>query len=270
MVVAVASSTVAQKSSSPLPPKTRYVAMGSSYAAGPGVPDAADADTRCARSTNNYAHQFARNRGLTLIDVSCSGATTNDILNASIDTPAQIDAVTSQTSLVTVTIGGNDVGFVTMLGSASCRHLSIGKQTSGDKCPKPPTVSEHTWRNLATSMKRIAAEVRVRAPEALLIFVDYPLVLPSTGRCAATPMSPEEADAARRIARRLAALTSAAARSSGATLVRASSLSSGHDACSATPWIHGFPLPGQARFVPYHPNRDGMTAIARALEATIR
>lgn len=270
MVVTVAGSTVAQTSTTPLPPQARYVAMGSSYAAGPGVPDAADANTRCARSTNNYAHQFARKRGLALIDVSCSGATTNDILTASADMPAQIDAVTSQTSLVTVTIGGNDVGFVTMLGSASCRQLGIGTQMSGGKCPKPPAVTERTWRNLAISMRRIAAQVRVRAPEARLVFVDYPIVLPPTGRCTATPMSDEEAEAARRIASRLAALTAAAARSTGATLVQASSLSSGHDACSGTPWIHGFPLPGQAKFVPYHPNSAGMKAVAQVIEKTIR
>jgi lysophospholipase L1-like esterase len=269
MAVVIAGSTSVQTSSTPLPPKARYVAMGSSYAAGPGIPDPVDANTRCARSTNNYAHQFARKRGLTLIDVSCSGATTNDILIASSDTPAQIDAITPETSLVTVTIGGNDVGFVTLLGSASCRQLGIGKQLLGGKCPKPPKLTEHTWRNLAVSMERIAAEVRVRAPRARLVFIDYPIVLPSSGRCAATPMSTGKADAARNIANRLAVATAAAARSSGATLVRASSLSSGHDACSATPWINGFPLPGQPRFVPYHPNLDGMAAVARALDATI-
>ncbi len=269
MVAVIAGSTTVQTFTKPLPPQARYVAMGSSYAAGPGVSSAADTDTRCARSTNNYAHQFARKRGLALVDVSCSGATTNDILTASGDTPAQLDAVTSQTSLVTVTIGGNDVDFVTMLGSASCRQLGIEKQMSDDKCPEAPKVTERTWRNLAASMGRIADEIRVRAPRARLVFIDYPIVLPSAGRCAATPMSTGAADAARRIARRLAAVTAASARSSGATVVRASALSSGHDACSATPWVHGFPLPGQSRFVPYHPNRAGMTAIAQALDITI-
>lgn len=266
LVVFLADASAAQTSVTAPSPRARYVAMGSSYAAGPGIPKAADDDARCARSTNNYAHQFARKRELTLVDVSCSGATTRDILTASSKAPAQIDAVTADTSLVTVTIGGNDVGFVTLLGSASCRRLGVGKQAPGGKCPEAPSVTERTWQDLATSMRRIADEVRARAPAARLVFVDYPVVLPRTGRCAATPMSVAEAAAARARAARLAALTATIARATNATLLSASSLSRGHDACSATPWIHGFPRPGQARFVPYHPNREGMTAVAEALD----
>lgn len=271
MIVFVAASTNAQQTSSTtVPPQARYVAMGSSYAAGPGVPDAADTDIRCARSTNNYAHQFARKRGLTLVDVSCSGATTNDILAASGRAAAQISAVTADTRLVTVTIGGNDVGFVTLLGSASCRQLRVHKKMPGARCPAPPAISDDTWRSLSASMKRIADGVRARAPEARLVFVDYPLVLPQTGRCSATPMTAEEAGAGRARAERLAAVTAAAARSSNAILVRASSLSIGHDACSVSPWINGFPLPGQRPFVPYHPNFAGMSAVAEALDKALR
>ncbi|WP_267350043.1 SGNH/GDSL hydrolase family protein [Sphingomonas sp. GM_Shp_2] len=270
IVFATASTNAQQTSSTTTPPQARYVSMGSSYAAGPGVPDAADTDVRCARSTNNYAHQFARKRGLTLVDVSCSGATTNDILAASENAAAQIDAVTADTKLVTVTIGGNDVGFVTLLGSASCRQLQGGKKVLGGKCPAPPEINEDTWRNLSISMKRIADEVRARAPEAKLVFVDYPLVLPQTGRCSATPMTSEEAGSVRAVAERLVAVTAAAARFNNAILVQASTLSIGHDACSLSPWINGFPLPGQRPFVPYHPNVAGMSAVAEALDKAVR
>lgn len=248
----------------------RYVAMGSSYAAGPGIPDPADADERCARSSDNYAQQLARKRDLALVDVSCSGATTKDILNKSDQTPAQIDAVTSDTRLVTVTIGGNDVGFVTLLGSASCRQLGLGTDAPGGTCPKAPVVTKQSWHDLAVAMKRIADKVHARAPTAQLVFVDYLVVLPPTGQCAATPMTQSEADAARAVARRLVAITATTARANGATLVPASSLSRGHDACSAAPWILGFPQAGQPRFVPYHPNQEGMAAVATFLDRTIR
>lgn len=272
MVASIASSATAQPqaASAILGPNARYVAMGSSYAAGPGVPDAADEDVRCARSTNNYAHQLARRHGLSLVDVSCSGATTKDILAKSDNRPAQIDAVTADTKLVSVTTGGNDVGFVTLLGAASCRQLEASDKLPGGKCPVPPVVTNDTWRNLSTAMKRIADEVHARAPAARLVFVDYLTVLPTAGQCAATPMSANEANAARAIAKRLAALTAAVAKASGATVIRASELSKTHDACSNTAWINGFPLPGQARFVPYHPNLKGMTAVADAIGRTIR
>jgi lysophospholipase L1-like esterase len=269
MVVFVASSmTIHQASSAPLQRNASYVAMGSSYAAGPGIPDAADDNAKCARSVNNYAHQFARKRNLSLVDVSCSGATTRDILSRSGDMPAQIDAVTADTKLVTVTIGGNDVGFVTLLTAASCRQLGLAMKAN-NACPAPPAVDDKAWQDLPAAMKRIADEVHARAPSARLVFVDYPVVLPERGPCAGTPMSDAEANSARDIAYRLAAVIAAAARASGATLVRASSFSKGHDACSAKPWIHGFPLPGQPRFVPYHPNHAGMTATAAALNLSI-
>jgi hypothetical protein len=60
-----------------------YVAMGSSYAAGPGIGQSADTPpNRCARSATNAAHIFAQKVGLELKDVSCSGATTAHILGA--------------------------------------------------------------------------------------------------------------------------------------------------------------------------------------------
>src|ERR1700712_5265347 len=61
-------------------PGARYVAMGSSYAAGPGIDPVEQPRTRCGRSTRNYAHQLAGRRSLTLVDVSCGGATTAHVL----------------------------------------------------------------------------------------------------------------------------------------------------------------------------------------------
>src|SRR5438445_3085706 len=73
----------------------RYVAMRSSFAAGPGITRPADdPPDRCGRSADNYAHQLARKRGLALTDVSCGGATTASILAPWNGHSAQIEAVT--------------------------------------------------------------------------------------------------------------------------------------------------------------------------------
>lgn len=58
----------------------RYVSMGSSYAAGPGVGAPDPASGACTRSQSNYARQVAARRHLDLVDVACSGATTENIL----------------------------------------------------------------------------------------------------------------------------------------------------------------------------------------------
>ncbi|WP_267347013.1 SGNH/GDSL hydrolase family protein [Sphingomonas sp. GM_Shp_2] len=249
----------------------RYVAIGSSFAAGPGVASSADTPAnRCARSNDNYPHLLARRLRLQLTDVSCSGATTAHVVGPWNELPPQLDALTSDTGLVTITIGGNDVGYIGTLGAASCRSFAVPPPGApGGKCPEPPRVSEADWTKLDGSLRQIIAEVRRRAPKARLVFVDYLSVLPAVGRCAATPMSAEQAGAGRAIATRLAAITRRAAAKGGAEVLRASDVSQNHDACSAQPWVSGFPLPGSAFFVPYHPNAQGMAAIADRLTERI-
>ena len=95
--------------------------MGSSFGAGPGIaPRAPGSPRRAGRSASNYAHLVARDLGLDLHDVTYSGATTEDILRPSArGQPAQLDAVTRATRLVTLTAGGNDVGYLPRLTLAS-------------------------------------------------------------------------------------------------------------------------------------------------------
>jgi hypothetical protein len=106
-----------------------------------------------------------------------------------------------------------------------------------------------------------------RAPKAVIIIVDYPKVLPKAGTCALTPLSAEQADRSRVIAGRLEQLTQTAAKEAGVLILRASALSKGHDVCAKEPWMNGF---GGSVVVPYHPNLDGMTAIAKKLDAMLK
>jgi lysophospholipase L1-like esterase len=248
----------------------RYVAMGSSFAAGPGITQpAGDPTDNCRRSADNYAHQLARRRDLALTDVSCSGATTLGVLAPWNGHPAQIDAIMPGTTLVTVTIGGNDVGYIGGLTAGSCRSLAARKGDAAGlaKCPIVSRPTEAAYASLATSLRQIATEVRARAPRAKLVFVDYLTILPAAGVCAATPLSPQDADASRETARRLMEITRQAAMESGANDLAASSLSIGHDVCGKTPWMNGFPTP--AGVAPYHPNLAGMTAVAEALDKSL-
>ena len=255
-----------------LPKGARYVAMGSSYAAGPGVSNPADTpENRCSRSNDNYAHQFARRHALQLIDVSCSGATTAHVLGPWQALPPQVDAVTADTRLVTVTIGGNDVGYMGTLFSAVCDSLPTPPaRVQNGKCPPTQVVTEEDWSKLAIAMDAIADEVRRRAPRAQLVFVQYPLVLPEQSLCGGVPASDAGAAAGRAVAGRLAQVTAQSAARKGAMLLETNLISRGHDACSQEPWTSGYFGPnGQAVAVPFHPNLAGMTAIAAALE-TVR
>jgi lysophospholipase L1-like esterase len=252
----------------PLPPGAHYVAMGSSFAAGPGITQIEPGSPpRCARSLDNYAHQLARRRSLTLSDASCSGATTRHVLDAWNELPAQLDALRPDTRLVTVTIGGNDLGYMSGLVSASCLALGLGDGTARSPCRHVSAPSETEYQGVAARLAQIAGEVRRRAPRARLVFVDYVSVLPSSGGCERTPLATADAAAARAIDARLRQITGEVAKASGADLMKASEVTRDHHACAADPWIHGYSRPDPAAPVAfYHPTLAGMTAVAEALD----
>ncbi|WP_088184731.1 GDSL-type esterase/lipase family protein [Sphingobium sp. Z007] len=177
-------------------PSARYVAMGSFFAAGPGVTVSADSPaTRCTRSRDNYAHQLARLRHLDLVDVSCGGATTAHLLGSWKELAPQLDALTPDTALATITIGGNDVSYVGYLFAEECKGTegrtdltkaaamckAMAAQQSSGSVPTAPT--DAAWAKLADDMDRIAVEVRRRAPRARLIFVDYVTLVRSRALC---------------------------------------------------------------------------------------
>ena len=253
-------------------PGGKYVAMGSSFAAGPGIPDYYEAQPApCYRSTQNYAHQLAERLSLTLIDVSCSGATTAHLTGPRGIIPPQLDALTPDTRLVTITIGGNDLGYIGGLVASSCAGLQAETGVDADCGPLLAPPAEKTFADLAQRMDAVAKEARRRAPEAQLVFVDYLAVLPEAGTCPATPLNDFAADGARYTARRLAGITRTVAGDNGASIITASEFSKGHDACSAEPWMHGYPRPeAPIKGTLYHPNVAGMTAVADALEELLQ
>lgn len=251
-----------------LPANSLYVAMGSSFASGPGVTVSADIPAnRCARSQDNYAHQLARKRGLTLIDVTCSGAKTSHILGPWNELPPQIEAVKPETRLVTITIGGNDVGYVGGVLAGSC--AAAGGPPAGSpfkSCPPIPTATDQDWDTLAKSMRQIVQDVRTRAPQARIIFVEYVRMLPEKGSCPQADPGAEATRRAKAAGQALSRVTREAARLEKVEVLPVDTLSKGRDACSPFPWITGYPRAGEASFVPYHPNLEGMTAIAQLLD----
>lgn len=251
--------------------KGTYVSMGSSYAAGPGIlPYADNPPNRCTRSRLNYAHQLAQRLNLALVDVSCSGATTTNILKPWRELPAQVDAVNEQTQLVTITIGGNDLNYAANLVATSCRYIESTKSSSGSsRCPAVKVPTETDYRDLGYALASIVREVRLRSPKAVIIFVEYPTALPDGPLCNMTPMSDDEAKSLRGIASRLALITEDVAKTEKVEVIEFAKISRTHDACAALPWMNGF-FDGAGRItIPYHPNLAGMTAMANSLSEVV-
>jgi lysophospholipase L1-like esterase len=244
----------------------QYVAMGSSYAAGPGIlPIVPASPLRCARSNENYAHILAREQGLSLIDVTCSGATTVDVIKGGqFGLPPQLDAVTPATELVTVTIGGNDVFYMANLIGLSCQRLSA----VGGNCPvRADSEVEMRFAGLADSLREVVAGARRRSPQVRVVFVNYFTVLPEHGTCERAGLTGAQADHMRAVAARLAAITRQVAKESGAGLLDVAALSRGHDTCSPDPWVLGARREPGNLIPPFHPTRAAMRAVGDALNA---
>ena len=251
-----------------------YVALGSSFASGPGIEPIVDA--RCGRSGSNYAHLVAGRLGYDLIDVTCGGAAVDDLLTrpqslmSGGTVPPQIEAVVPDADLVTVTVGGNDIEYLLTL--LRCSHQADPAGTPIEAraffgTPVDPGAVEAALAALPANLAGLIAAVRKRAPSARVVLVDYLTVVPEDGDTAGLPLS----DAHRRfcadVARRLAAATAAAARTTGVDLVEASAASAGHHAGSAEPWVTGWEFGDvlAGGVVPYHPNAAGMRAVADLL-----
>ncbi len=243
----------------------RYVALGSSMAAGPGIaPGAPGAPKRSGRSAANYAHLVAAQLGYDLVDVTFSGATTAHVLTErQFGVAPQVDALDGTESLVTVTIGGNDAGYVPMLGAACLPRFLRSVPVVGGllRGQLDAAARDQALDVVGESLKTVGREVRRRAPRARVLFVDYLTLLPPAG-VPAPPISPAEAELGRHIAARLAELTAAAAAGTGCELVGAADASRDHHAWSADPWTTAFHLPLPGRVAPLHPNAAGMRAVA--------
>ncbi len=250
----------------------RYVALGSSMAAGPGIrPRAAGAPRWSGRSARNYPHLVAKrlnlDRGLNFVDVTFSGATTAHLLvDQQRGAPPQIAALDGSETLVTVTIGGNDVGYVPLLMAAALPHAARRLPLLGGRISEllDRDARDQALAEVFDSLCAVGNALRQCAAHARIFFVDYLTMLPPAG-APAPPLSEADADLGRHVAANLERLTADAAAATGCEVVRVGAASRDHHAWSAEPWTttparYAVPLPG--RPAPLHPDAAGMLAVA--------
>ena len=251
------------------PLRAQYVALGSSFAAGIGLgPRAPGSPRACRRTINSYPQHLARLCGLSLVDRTCSGATTADVLDGGKDRQGpQVDGITSDTELVTLTAGGNDVNYVGDLIMLSLRARSrVARALMRLFWKGPRPVAERDFAALQRNFRAIVDAARRRAPDARIVFVTYPQIVPSVGTCEALGLGLEEAALMRAVGQALDAVTREAAQASGALLVDMGPPSAAHAVGSAQPWVSGAT---RLRDAPFHPTREGTLATALQIAATL-
>lgn len=252
-----------------------YVALGDSYSSAAGVaPFVPGSPATCSRSLLNYAHDIAaKTNPASFTDVTCSGAKTTNFYSSQADAVApQLDAVTKDTRLVTMTIGGND-GNVFVKSFFGCSSIS-SSDVLGNPCQKKygssfvDTIRNETYPHLVTALTR----VKQKAPNATVVILGYPWILPATGDLACYPSMPismGDVPWLNRQQETLNNVVSRAARQTGAVFVDMSFVSMGHDACqpAGRRWIE--PAVGPVNAYPVHPNATGEAAMARQTVRTL-
>jgi lysophospholipase L1-like esterase len=217
------------------------------------------------RSAHGYPQQLARLLGIaSFTDMTSSGATVRHVLHGGqMGLGPQIDALGPDTSLVTLTGGGNDVSYVgdlTMM--AFCNRGGVKGWLAGLFWKGAKPAGERDFAGLEHKLTALFGEIRRRSPQARIVVATYPAILPEAGTCDKLGISTAQADIMRPVAVRLAEVTHAAAAAANAEVVNMATLSAGHDACSAEPWVNGIaPVTG----APFHPTLAGAEATAQAI-----
>lgn len=246
-----------------------YVALGSSFAAGAGLGSLqSGSPLLCARSVAGYPQQLAAELGIRIVDMSCGGATTANVLHGGqFFQGPQIRTITPQTRLVTITSGGNDVSFIGDLSMLALRRSDgILGALARAAWNGPKDMGDRDFVGFERTLLDLIGAIRARAPSARIVVATYPTLLPPTGTCAALRLSVAEADRMRVVERRLAATTRAAAKQGGAILIDMNALGAAHNACAAVPWTRGMAALTDA---PFHPTLAGAKATAAAIAAAL-
>ncbi|MBH0119578.1 SGNH/GDSL hydrolase family protein [Rhodococcus sp. CX] len=251
----------------------RYVALGDSRAAGPSL-DPATQTNACERSDLGYPTLVAQGVGAaSFLNLSCTGAHTEHVTNTPQHTskgpvPPQIEQMPSDTTLVTLSIGGNDISWPTLV--SPCYATAPG----GDaRCRNNPTVTGRALSALAGLGPKVwstLTAIRLKAPAARVVLVGHGGIFGDRGCWPNLPISDADAVWAKGFFAMMNGVLATAAATAGAEFVDVTAGAEGHDACAAPGqrWFEGRQAGPSSSAL--HPNAAGMAHMARRVLGTVR
>ncbi|MCW2857467.1 MAG: hypothetical protein JWR52_3082 [Marmoricola sp.] len=219
-----------------------YVALGDSYSSGNGTRSYINDGTSCDRSTLAYPYLVAQSHGYTLNFQACSGATTATV------TSSQLSALSTGTRYVTMSVGGNDAGFSSVI--TECALPSWASDCAG----KVATATTFINNTLPGRLNTLYASIKAKAPNAKVLIVGYPRIFNGEDCNAATFFSPDDETKLNATADLMNSKLSAAAAAAGFTFANPTSRFIGHAVCGSPEWINGLSNPTSDS---YHPNATG-------------
>ncbi len=244
-------------------PSIVAVALGDSFSSGEGAPPYDANPKGCNRADAGWARRLHRDvADIRSLDLrACSGATVKDVLSrtgkggGAPQLPATPDP---SVTLVTITVGGNDVGFGAIV--ATCFILSCASVPGSG-------LFHIALDQLATALDSNLYPAIARAyPKARIVHVGYPRLTPPVGQaihdCAW--LSSDEQPATAQIVAELDQTIQAAATRAHVTYVDTTDAFAGHELCSGSSWVNPVSLSGQSQA---HPTAAGQEALERAVAA---
>jgi lysophospholipase L1-like esterase len=220
-------------------PAGSYVAMGDSYSSGAGAGNYVDSG--CARSANAYSALWAQaHPDVAYLSVACSGATTATLMRT------QLPALTSSTTMVSLTIGGNDVGFADVLKSCYIGG-DTGCTTAVDAAEQKANIA------LPGKLDHVFVAIKARSPHAQVVAMNYPDFYTGSAPCSGISVrSQNKINEGNGV---LSDVIEAAAERNDVEFVDARGSFAQHAVCSAAPWIRGL-VPARMGDS-YHPTAAG-------------
>ena len=229
----------------------QYVALGDSYAAGVGSRVFYSESGSCKRSPEAYAPKIASAKSYTLNFEACSGAKTGDVNSK------QLGNLNSGTSLVTLSIGGNDAGFSNVIINCALYYFTCGgaiNEANSYIANTLPGVLNTTYNN-----------VKSRATTAKVIIIGYPHLFTDEGKtCNVNFLTSGNEKKLNETGDKLDAAIKAQAASHGFTFVDPRSAFKAHEVCASEEWLNGQSNPLEES---YHPNVKGYAQFRKEVEA---
>lgn len=229
----------------------QYVALGDSYSAGNGAASS-NLNLLCGRNSYAYPYLVAAQRANTALTfAACQGAVTTDVTNS------QVQSLSSTTKYVTITIGGNDIGFANLVLSCTLTDCASAIATSNSQIST----------QLPAKLDATYGAIRAHAANATVVVLGYPRPFANRTCSAAVGATLAEESGLNGLVDNLDAVIQARASAAGFTYADPNSYWSGHDVCAATPYTNGYLLlqPTDS----YHPTRagyaNGYTPLVRSI-----
>lgn len=229
-----------------------YTALGDSYSSGVGTRIYFDA--ACQRSVYAYPELDAARLGAALTFAACGGAKTDDVL------ASQLGSLNPATRYVTISVGGNDIGFTSVIQSCA---LPWPYNCTGDV----NAANDRIRTQLPAKVDAVYSRIRSLAPAAVVAVVGYPRLFNGQQCNLLARISPQEQAQLNASADLLATTIQGRAAAHGFRFVDARPAFTGHAVCDAVEWINGLSNPTSES---YHPNRDGHIGYAGIVEAALR